>query len=141
MTLPSRSQKCDLQPFLNHTDGCNVGRPRESVLHVHLGVTSCGSESSIVRPQPHGHLNPTHQSSEPSLTRIKERRGSWLGRTSPCTTCNFLAGSRPSTQRYRTFFTARSITHHLPSQRSQGVALRRQAQALDLRSSGSLSRR
>lgn len=92
MILPPLTQKCDSQPFFSQMEGCSVGRPSRSMLHVHLGFTSWGNSSSIVLPHPQGHLKPTHQSSEPSLTRTSSRNGICLGSTSPSTTRNPRAG-------------------------------------------------
>lgn len=40
MILPPLTQKCDSQPLFSQTEGCSVGRPSRSMLHVHLGFTS-----------------------------------------------------------------------------------------------------
>lgn len=85
ITFPRFSQKCDLQPLVNHTEGVKLGRPLVSRSMSHRGLASWITNSSMVRPQPHGHFIPTDQSSPSSRAKTRSRKGILVGKESPST--------------------------------------------------------
>ncbi len=83
---PSRTQKCERQPFFSHTDGVSVGTPFASTFTSQRGLPSATTKSSIAYPQPQGQRIPTHQSSPSSRARTKSRLGNRTGKLSPSMT-------------------------------------------------------
>lgn len=96
VTRPPRSQKCERQPVLRHTEGCKVGHCFASTRRSHRGLASRISMSSIVSPQPQGQSIPTDQSSPSSRRRTRSRLGSLRGSASPSITSNSRGGCQAS---------------------------------------------
>jgi len=85
----------------------------------------------MVCPHPHGHLNPTHQSSWSSLAKTSDRIGILAGSESPLITLSFRAGrsgSSVDTMYWQSFFsmlTSRSTPPgpaEVPSNRQRDMA-------------------
>ncbi len=98
---PRRKKKCDSHPSFSQTDGDRVTLFLSSLIRSQRGFASGIIRSSIVRSQPQGHRNPTHQSSSSSRATTMLRAGRFAGRQSPRTTCNRRAGKKRSREHMR----------------------------------------